>query len=181
MKTTNLFILGLLSLVTFVACEKDKDKPGNDDNDGELITTVLVRVTDANDAKTSFIFSDIDGPGGENPSIDSIKLSIANAPFTAELEFLDESASPAVDITEEIEEEANEHRVCYDVNTGSLSIAITDTDNTGKPLGLNTAWTVSDEVAGSLTITLKHQPGVKDGTCDPGDTDVEVSFPISIK
>jgi hypothetical protein len=32
-----------------------------------------------------------------------------------------------------------------------------------------------------LRIALKHQPKSKDGTCDPGETDVDVTFPLNQK
>jgi hypothetical protein len=31
-----------------------------------------------------------------------------------------------------------------------------------------------------LFITLKHQPGVKNGTFAPGDTDIEIPFKLKI-
>jgi|GEM_PF-2626977 hypothetical protein len=34
---------------------------------------------------------------------------------------------------------------------------------------------------GRIVVRLKHQPGIKTGSCEPGDTDVEVSFPYFIK
>ncbi len=55
-----------------------------------------------------------------------------------------------------------------------------DTDgNSG--VGLVSTWShtgVADN--GNVTIPLTHQPGVKDGTCEPGETDVEVTFVIEM-
>ena len=31
-----------------------------------------------------------------------------------------------------------------------------------------------------LTIELKHQPGVKDGTYAPGETDIQVAFKLKV-
>jgi hypothetical protein len=31
---------------------------------------------------------------------------------------------------------------------------------------------------GDVKISLKHQPGIKNGSCDIGETDVELLFPF---
>jgi len=61
-----------------------------------------------------------------------------------------------------------------------LEIVSIDSDG-NYSIGLKTQWQAKNLTSGELTLTLKHQPGVKDGTCDPGETDVEVVFPISIQ
>jgi hypothetical protein len=36
--------------------------------------------------------------------------------------------------------------------------------------------------SGSVTVILKHQPdGLKDGTCAPGETDVELEFQVAVQ
>ena len=37
------------------------------------------------------------------------------------------------------------------------------------------------EQGDDITVTLKHQPGVKDGTCGPGGTDIQVTFITEIQ
>lgn len=177
----NNLIWVLMLTVGMVACKKDEDDDhDHDHNEEELITTVKVNATDKDGNLTTFSFADVDGPGGNDPVFDTIALAFAGAPYAVTVEFLDESKTPAEDITAEIEAEDDEHIVCYTSTSGSLTVQRLDTDENNLPVGLISNWTVSDAVNGTLTISLKHQPGIKDGSCTPGETDVEVAFPITI-
>lgn len=116
----------------------------------------------------------------EGSQPDTIILA-SNTTYAVEAEFLNENESPAEDITEEIQEESDEHLVCYEVlGNATLSISRTDSDGTYE-LGLATQWEAGMVSEGEVSVTLRHQPGVKDGTCDPGDSDVEITFPVSIR
>lgn len=181
MKKLNAILLAATLLV--VACKKDDNSvtdPNHDhDHEEELITTVELNFVGPNEAEviSKFSFSDVDGEGGDAPIIDTIRLN-AGAYYSLDISFLDESQSPAEDITEEIKEEDDEHLVCLSSTVSSLSFEKMDTDGT-HPIGLSSKWTHTGNAgSGTVTITLKHQPGVKDGTCAPGETDVEVIFPI---
>ena len=68
---------------------------------------------------------------------------------------------------------------CFDVVDAHVNINRTDTDGTFE-IGLQSEWVTTTASTGTVTVSLKHQPGIKDGTCDPGDTDVEIQFPIVI-
>ncbi len=137
--------------------------------------------TDQNQNVSVFSFKDLDGDGGNPPVIDTIKLN-KNQSYTVSAIFLDESDPNDVeDITVEILEEDNEHLICFDIeNIDGLTIRRTDSDGTYE-VGLASMWNVSDTAVatnGIVRLTLKHQPGIKDGSCAPGDTDVEVDFPV---
>lgn len=105
--------------------------------------------------------------------------------YTVQAKFLNENVSPAEDITAEIREEDDEHLVCYEI-LGSLvltnlTIARTDTDGTYE-VGLATQWQTGAAATGQVSLKLRHQPGgVKDGTCTPGDSDVEIVFNVEIQ
>src|SRR3990167_2160051 len=51
----------------------------------------------------------------------------------------------------------------------------TNSDGTYE-VGLLSSWVTQAISTGETTITLKHQPGVKNGQCDPGETDIELTF-----
>ncbi|MBV6484411.1 MAG: hypothetical protein KFKLKKLM_00915 [Flavobacteriales bacterium] len=187
----SIFTILMLSLVVF-ACKKDDKKPtpsnpnGNTPppNEEELITTVVLTFTDTTGLVAPFTvtFADPDGDGGNAPTIhEEIHLD-SNKYYNVTIQFLDESKTPAEDITEEIEEEATDHLICFTpAGPASLSIVRTDSDGTFE-IGLESFWsTGSMSMTGNtVTVVLKHQPGVKDGSCSPGDTDVEVVFDVVI-
>jgi hypothetical protein len=98
------------------------------------------------------------------------------------MELLDESKNPVESITEEIIEEADDHLFVYKPNPSSLvNIQITDKDSKNLPLGVLSTWRTNSVGRGAVTVVLKHQPGVKNGTEAPGDTDVEVEFTTIVR
>ncbi|MFB0925084.1 MAG: type 1 periplasmic binding fold superfamily protein, partial [Vicingaceae bacterium] len=104
----------------------------------------------------------------------------ANTYYNATIQILNESVSPAEDITTEVQQEDDEHLFCYDISNTNVSVTRTDSDGTYE-VGVTTFWSTGAAASGNTTVSLKHQPGVKDGTCAPGDTDVEVIFVTEIQ
>jgi hypothetical protein len=115
----------------------------------------------------------------ESDTTDPVITLDANSTVTVAATFLNEAENE--NVNEEILAEADEHLVCFTVNGANLDIAITDKDAGGLDVGLVSTWTTGDASTGTLTLELRHQPGVKDGTCAPGDTDVQVSFDVEIQ
>lgn len=185
MKQKQLFIIALMASMPFAfwGCTKEDNHQHNDEE--ELITQVKLILIDtlSNDTLISN-WSDRDGIGGNNPILpDTLKLK-EDKMYFGKIEFYtNHDAATFHDITPEILTEANNHIICYNVQTmimppTSLYMIRTDEDLTGKVLGLKTEWyTPKTFDKGYVNIRLKHQPGVKDETCDPGETDVEVYFP----
>lgn len=177
----SIFSFVLVAVFTFTACSdevKDPPKP----NEGELITTVELTFTNtASPSEVSiFRFADPDGEGGNTPSeTDTIALA-ANSTYALTVRFLDESKPDVEDITTEVLEEAAEHRVCY-TSTAGTTVVITDQDANGLDLGLAATITTTNADKGTFQVSLKHQPDVKDGSCDIGETDVEVSFVLEVE
>jgi hypothetical protein len=178
--------MGLLLTTAITGCKRDDDdEPRLIVNEEELITSVVVTYSDTSSTNVKTAkFSDPDGEGGNNPiQFDTIRLQKGKT-YQVNLAFLDESDPNDIeDITVEVREEGNEHLVCFDLDANSgVSIQKTDSDGT-FPIGLTSKWT-TDLTAmpfnGTITVILKHQPDVKDGTCAPGDTDVEINFPLII-
>ncbi len=172
--------LGLVAVLslTFTACKEEVEDP-HDHNEEELITSVELSFTEDSTTNTvEFKFADPDGDGGNAPTQhDTIQLK-ANTTYNLSLKFLNES-DHVHDITGEVEEEADEHLVCFDV-TGSTTVTINDMDGNNLPLGLESTVTTGDSESGSFTVSLKHQPDVKNGSCDVGETDVEVAFVLQV-
>lgn len=181
------FIISTLILVSVFAlnsckptCEKHPDDPeclGEE----ELITTLKVLVYDSatNASVGTFQFSDADN-NGVPEVFDTIKLQ-ANVTYRVALQFFNESVTPAENITSEIESEKDDHLIVFHAHDVTVNFAYADLDNNNLPVGLTSYWKASTTGNGHIHIKLRHQPGVKDGTETPGDTDVEVGFPAFIQ
>lgn len=184
-------ILAIIALSTImVGCSKDDDTPtptpgtgGNTPvNEEELITSVILSFVDTAGVQSSvqYAFRDPDGDGGNTATQhDTIRL-VANTYYSATIQLLNESESPAEDITLEVQAEDDEHLFCYTPSNTNVSITRTDSDGTYE-VGITTLWSTGAAANGETTVVLKHQPDVKDGTCSPGDTDVEVTFVTEIQ
>ncbi len=177
---TPLALFSMLSVMV-ISCGKDETTP---DGDGELITTHRVSMTESGSTGSQvFTFRDVDGPGGQNPSaFDSIIVN-ANRSYSVSLQFLNESVSPAEDITTEVVDEANDHQVYYEPAGVVINVLGPNLDGVGLPLGTTSTWNAGAIGTGRMKITLKHKPGTK-AAGDPvskGETDVEVEFPVRLK
>jgi len=178
MKST-FYLLFFFSAVLF-SCKKESVDP----NEEELITTVKLEFTDlGTGAKKSFEFKDLDGEGGAAPSkFDEIVLSPGKT-YNCEVYLLNESVSPADNITSEVEAEGIDHQIYYTSTVGGLSITDLDKDEKGLVLGLESKWTTGAASTGNVNVTLKHKPGNKAAN-DPiakGDTDVSIDFKVKVQ
>lgn len=167
--------------MTFQSCKKDKLP---DVNDNELITTFrlkFVNNADASDTKL-VTWKDIDGDGGAAPVIDPLTLKV-NASYAVTVDaVLDESKTPVGDTRAEVLEENFDHLFVYAPSAGlNLTFSNFDKDKNNLPVGLTATGTTGAASTGTLKITLRHQPDVKDGTFVPGSTDLEAIFPVTIK
>lgn len=177
MKKQIITLLTVAAVAT--ACKKDNNENTTpiDDHGQELITTVILEVMEGNN-KQSYTFRDIDGPGGNDATLPDTIVLNANGNYTTNLILLDESQNVADTISNELE--LDEHFVCYEGADNYMNITHTDTDGT-YTVGLTTSLnTLSSTGNGGLTVSLKHQPNIKDGTCAPGETDVEVIFGFKV-
>ncbi|WP_046244345.1 hypothetical protein [Hymenobacter terrenus] len=179
------FRLATLLLATpliFSACKDDKDDPIPDE-ENEQITTVsyVLTPTTGGGSATTVTWRDTDGTGGNDPTIGTLTLK-PNTTYTGTIAVLDETKTPPANITEEILEEKDDHLFFYAPTLANLlEITSTDRDSKNLPVGITTQVVTNSAGTGSLKITLRHQPGAKDGTFAPGDTDVEVTFPVKVQ
>jgi hypothetical protein len=183
MKNPKIFIVVPIMLFIFNACKKKEPKPEDPPaNETELITTLKLIFTDtSNNLVRTAMFYDSDGEGQLPPSIfDTIKLS-PNRVYRTDILLLDETKNPVDSVSGEVLEEGADHLFVFAKSGVNLNIAITDKDKNNLPIGLNSLWTTGTASSGTVTVTLRHQPGVKDGTYAPGETDVEVVFPCRLQ
>lgn len=175
----------LIASLMLTACKKDK----GEENEEELITTIRLTFNPTSGGSAlTYEFSDLDGPGGTDPTQDEIVLA-PSTDYDVSIEFLNESVSPAEDITEEVDEEADAHRVYYEASAGSnITVTDLDTDGAGVPLGLTSTWSAGAAANGTITITLRHYGGNPPGksAADPvnsgkSSTDVTATFVTKIQ
>jgi hypothetical protein len=202
---TTAALLAMLG-TTFTACKKDKkedpapQQPAPPANEAELITTMKITLRDTTtNINTTYVFSDLDGAGGNpatfgNSGADSVINITANHVYEATILLLDQTKTPADTISNEVEEEGADHMFFFNsiaptgtpYNTylsGSMTnIKYLDLDANNRGIGLSTLWTAPSMMMAKspLTIELKHQPGVKDGSYTPGETDIQVGFKLKV-
>ena len=177
-------------LFTSLSCEKDPQIT----NPEELITTLAFRLTPISGAGTQvlYLFRDIDGDGGLAPVITAVGIGggdslVTGSVYSGSVEIFNDSTLPGINITDEIEAEAEDHQFFYTINGLHASIEYADQDDNGFPVGLMTTLSAAGPGNGSIVITLRHQPdkdaaGVSDGDIQHagGETDIQVSFPVTI-
>lgn len=144
----------------------------------------------------------------ESGTHDTILLTADHTYFT-KVYILDESKTPTDSTSNVIAgDESSEHMLFYNgnptatgnaantvlnaglpysikTNGSNITITYLDVDN-GSPqlnIGLSTRWRSSvstGTIVNPITIALRHQPGAKDGTYGPGETDVEIEFKVKV-
>lgn len=180
LKLLRMFIVLMFGTSLFVLTGCDKDDDNTPDNEQELITTVSLTFTPATGSPSTFTAKDLDGDGGNAPTIQPVTLK-ANTDYTLTVGFADDSKSPAENITEEVKEESNEHLVCLVGTSAMPSPTIQDKDDAGKNLGLTSKFKTGAAGTGTLKITLKHEPDKNSANaCSTGETDVEQTFNVTI-
>ncbi|OJV22566.1 MAG: hypothetical protein BGO21_05255 [Dyadobacter sp. 50-39] len=174
--------LSLLLTLLLIQC-KDSGNQLTPNQENELITSVTLHFKPVgSDSVLSFYYKDPDGDGGNAPiRFDTIRLKV-NEKYAITAEFFDESKTPAIDITQDIRQNANDHLLVFTASPASLlSYQYGDQDGNHYPIGL--IGTVSSGVAGlgKLKVQLRHQPNQKDGTPAPGSDDVNLDFNIKVQ
>lgn len=177
------FVFATLLLLS--GCNNEDEDPIIE-NEEELITTVVLTFSN-DDGVFTAEWKDEDGDGAMGPVVDDITLE-AGKSYNVAVELLNESIAPAESITEEVEEEADEHQFFFVVSNGlDLAVAYDDEDADGNPVGLTNTFTAGETGVGTLTVILRHEAdktasGVSDG--DPanagGETDIETTPPFNV-
>lgn len=180
MKNLKLLAVAFFGITSLISCDKDDDAPVNEE---EVITTVTITLTYGSN-EIILTSKDLDGDGPKAPMVTVSGGNLkTNTVYYGAVTFLNETVSPADDITVEVKEEGAEHQVFFQVPTALGTFAYTDTDANGKPIGLAFTLTTSGATTRDLTVTLRHLPnksasGVATGdiTNAGGATDADVTY-----
>lgn len=172
-------------LLTLPGCEKS-DPPV--ENEEEVITTLVYELTpQGGGTSVRATFTDLDGDGGNPPTITDLVLQ-SNTTYNGVITLFNEQAKPTESVHEEVKDEADEHQFFFPNTLNQTTIGYADQDSNGKPLGLKTTLTTTGAESGKLTVVLKHEPtktsnstATDDGTAAGGETDIEVTFNVSVQ
>lgn len=188
-------LFAITALLAFASC---KSEDPEEENEGELITDVILRFTEIDAAAgpgTPFEVKASDPQGlqsGTTPTIETINLAPGKL-YRLEIRLL--NSIEGEEITEEIEEEMEEHQFFF-LGTAFAGSPIAqyeylDADADGNPVGLEGLVQVSGSPATNNAIfrlVLRHDldknfPGANNPhwqnfTQAGGETDLDISFPL---
>jgi len=182
------------------SCEKD-DAPPPMENEEEVISHITLTFTPIDDPNMQIEARavDPDGAGVEDLIVlDTIYLS-RETEYKLTFQIENALEDPAVDIGEEILEEAVDHQLFFgftpdafstptgdgNIDVGTDPVSYLDSDLNGLPLGLETQWNTSqvEIVNGFFQVRLQHLPEIKSATSNAtdGDTDFDLTFQLMIE
>ncbi len=185
MKQLKLSALALISFISLTSCSNDDAAPFV--NEEEVITTLTATFTPDAGETVVLTSRDLDGDGPNAPVLTVSGDFIAGTTYSGAITFLNETESPAENITEEVHEESDEHQIFFQ-QSGLGTITYADQDINGNPVGISFTFNANETPAtGNLTITLIHEPnknaeGVADGiiTNAGGSTDATATFQVAV-
>lgn len=180
-----IFLFSSLVIMSLTSCSSDNPEIVNEE---ELITTLKITLTpQGGGSVVTLQLQDLDGDGPNAPVTTVSGPLLANTTYTGVTQVLNETESPAEDITLEVEEEGDEHQFFYTFSNSIATINYTDVDKNGRPIGITFNLTTTTAGIGNLTVTLRHEPnktasGVSAGniTNAGGETDVEATFSLTV-
>lgn len=188
MKPLKNLSLAFLSIGFFAACSSDDESPAPV-NEEELITTLIVSLQpDGGGDLVLLSYRDIDGDGPNAPVITISGDLVTNTTYDGTIQLLNETETPAENITLEVLEEAEKHQFFYIVSNGfNVTTEYADTDADGNPIGVEFTLNAGEASSGSISFILRHEPnksgeGVADGdiTNAGGVTDIPALFNLNI-
>jgi len=190
-------VLAFASLPFLTGC-KDDD-PVKEDVP-ELITKATLTFTPTLGMPIVVSAIDPDGEGIQNIEADGPINLQANKSYTLTITLINELAEPSepeYNVTEEVEEEADEHMFFFswtnntfidpsgngNIDNRADDVNYEDEDGNALPLGLETFWTTAAIASGNFRVVLKHQPGLKSATADSntGETDLDITFTLDVQ
>lgn len=193
------FLFLLLTLGLFIAgCESDD--PQKEDTP-ELITKATLTFTPVGGGTAvTATATDPDGEGVQDIAVDGAINLTAGVNYTLSLSLINELAevtSPEYNITEEVEEEGDEHMFFFawtgdvfsnptgngNIDNRADGVNYEDEDEGGLPIGIVTSWTAGAAASsGTFRVVLKHQPDLKTETSgsDTGESDLDIEFEVNV-
>jgi hypothetical protein len=186
----------IATTLIFSACKEDHIDPTKpkDNNAQELITTVVLNGYNANNPTAnqfSVKWEDVDGDGGNSPTIDTLTLD-SGINYRAQVLMIDKTKTPYDTISNEVILEGADHQMFYTLSdnlTSKLNFERLDMDSNNPPLPIgldikirpihNTPFELP--LMGSVNIKLSHYDGVPKTTSPSAESDIDIHLPIKVK
>lgn len=186
MKSIKLLAFLFIATLAFTGCSKDKTPPQV--NAEEVITTMTITLTPASGTPIVLKTQDLDGNGPKAPEVTVSGRLAPNATYNGAITLLNETETPAGNVTDEVKAEDKDHQFFYSATGANATFAYAGAnDGNGNPVGLSFTLTTGAASSGKLTFTLRHKPnktaaGVKNGdiTNAGGETDIQATFDVTI-
>ena len=180
----------VIASLSFAACKKVKEDHVPHAHEQELITSVKIRLTNADGFDKTFTYKVENGFGSNTPgtiSIDTLVLA-PNKSYNAEVTVIGKHDDHEDDITSEVISESDEHLFVFESNppsgAGALLMTEGNKDGSGNPFNQKVKLTTDATGNGTLTLTLKHEPANKaasTASAAGGSTDAEAVYPVRIQ
>ncbi len=184
MKTIKSTFVLSFGILAFLSCSDDDPAPAPI-NEEEIITTFTATlVPQGGGSNITLQSQDLDGDGPNPPVVTVSGDLLSNTAYDGTIVLLNETETPADNITAEVEEEDLEHQFFYTVGGGlNVTMEYANFDGNGNPLGTAFTLTTAAASSGTLGFTLRHEPTKPNtGLADAGgETDLAVTFSVSIQ
>jgi hypothetical protein len=186
----------ITTILIFSACKVDHIDPTKpkDNNAQELITTVVLNGYNANNPTAnqfSVKWEDVDGDGGNAPTIDTLILD-SGISYRVQVLMLDKTKMPYDTISNEVISEGVEHQLFYTLSnnlTSKLNFERLDMDSNNPPLPIGLDIKITSihntpfelPLMGSVNVKLSHYDGVQKTTTPSAESDIDINLPIKLK
>ncbi|WP_026839382.1 hypothetical protein [Gillisia sp. JM1] len=183
MKKVKFLATAIFATVLFISCSSDDDTP-EPVNEEEVITTLTVTlIPNGGGTPITLQTRDLDGDGPNAPIVTSGNLA-TGVTYNGSIVLLNETVNPPENITEEVEEESEEHQFFYTIGSGlDVTTMYTNLDGDGNNLGTQFTLTAGAASSGKLTFTLRHEPTKPNTGLDDagGETDIAATFNVTVQ
>ena len=194
-KYSILLLIGFAFSTMILTSCGDDDEPEEEEVE-EIITDVTLSFApEGGGAAITATAVDPDGEGALGLTVSGPIDLAANTSYTLSIDLQNSIENES--ITEEIEEEDDEHMFFFAWTDGAFSspagngnaddradaVNYEDMDAGGLPLGLETTWTTGDASNGTFRVILKHQPDIKTATSTStdGESDIDIQWTLNIQ
>lgn len=184
-------------LCLLASCKKSEDaaKPVINTPQEQITTVIISGYNHHLPADSNFFvkatWEDLDGNGGNVPTIDSLQLD-TGVTYDFQLLLLDKTKKPYDTISNEVLELGNIHQLFYTPSStllGKVLIDRLDMDQNTPPMpiGLRTQWQISSfpgytlPLTGTLNIILSHYDGIPKTSLPSPESDIDITVPVRLK